>query len=311
MASRSLIKMIIFSPGGNLEDARGVAKRLRKRAEVRVWQDAFRKYPSKDLLNALNKILSEVDYAVFVLTPDGRSPKEQLESQKNLMFELGQAMNKLGQENVFLVCDSKADLPAYLQSIVLTFYDGSDPRALREACKAIVNKIATARFSHLSGEWKSEYLVHFMEDNPLAVERVVVVGLGTRIKIISDQNPWKDEYVAIPWFDASSGHFVGGWKSTKSEREGYFVLYLSECEKLMYGRYTGKDEHGKEIEGYWVLSKNDACEEEVAARLRMGRDRLPRIIGRPRASRARRAFRSLKEKARKINSKLLGLFMMF
>lgn len=308
MQLRSFINVVIFCPGNSLEVAEAAARMLSECAEVHVWQAAFNKHPGRDWLNALEKILSGTDYAVFLLPPDGRCREEQLESQQNLHIEIGLAMARLGRESVFLICDPKVTLSHYLQGVVPTVYDSSDPKTLEEACGAVAERITSSRFSYLSGPWKSEYLVHFIRHLPLTIESVIVVGLMAGIKIISVDNEWDDKYIAVASFDLSNGHLVGDWKSIKGRREGWFVLYLSECGKILRGRYTGKDECGMEIEGYWVLAKNDAGEGEVMARLNAGRKRLPRIIWR---SRARRAFLTLKTKASKLNSKFLGLFLMF
>jgi hypothetical protein len=308
MFIRVLMKVVIFSSGGNLKVAKCVARKLEKCADVKVWQEIFRRYTGEELSKALDDILSDVDYAIFVLTSDGRALEDRQTSQNNLMYELGRAMLQLGQENVFIICDSKSHLPTYHKTTVLNFYDATDPATLKDACTAIEDKIETAHIGNLSGEWKSEYPVPFIENHPVEMELVSVVKKGRRIKILSVANSKDDYYVAYAWFDRSNGHYFGRWKSTNSRRRGWLVLYLSQCEKVMYGWYTGKDRRGRAILGYWVMAKNDADKDEVIARLDEGRKRLPLIIRWPRAQ---RAFVSLKAKARKLNSKFLSIFMMF
>ena len=139
---------------GSSTEGKTVAQKIRSQlkddAEITIWHEgAFGL--GLAVMESLENVVSRVDFAVLVLTPDdltrsrgrlSRSPRD------NVLFECGLFVGRLGRRRVFMVFDSEAQvkIPTDLAGITLALYrgkrnDGNLLAAVGEACDPIRDAI--------------------------------------------------------------------------------------------------------------------------------------------------------------------------
>ena len=147
------IKVFIASSSEGLkvaEAVRGLLQRqLGDKAEVMPWTEKFEF--SATYIESLERVSSEHDFAVLVLTPDdaitSRKTKK-VAPRDNVVFELGLFIGSIGRERCFLVHEESRDLklPTDLLGVKPATFEnapgGDLKRALRAQCFLIGNRIA-------------------------------------------------------------------------------------------------------------------------------------------------------------------------
>ena len=166
-------KVIIFSSTEGLTITNAVYAWFEKRDDfnIRKW-DQYLFGPGSYLLESLEKIATEFNFAIIVASPDDKIVKRggtYYSMRDNLLFELGLFTGVLGRRRVFLVCPEtkKITLPSdYDGLIYLTFNDlelsnncPDHVAGVKAACmqieQAIKNVIAEdmERVNQIRGEW--------------------------------------------------------------------------------------------------------------------------------------------------------------
>jgi Predicted nucleotide-binding protein containing TIR-like domain len=145
-------RVFIGSSTEGLEVAENLNIRLSRDCETVLWPGAFA--VSQTYIESLEKALSDVEFAVLVVTADDFRDKRGVEGKvprDNVVFELGLFMGRLGRERTFVVSDSKTkvELPTDLLGINVAEFD-SDRRdrnlenAMQPAATKIVRSIRQA-----------------------------------------------------------------------------------------------------------------------------------------------------------------------
>ncbi|MCV9965693.1 nucleotide-binding protein [Pararhizobium sp. BT-229] len=121
-------RLFIGSSTENLEIAYALQESLEHDAEPTVWsQGVFD--ASKYTMEALNDLLDETDFAVFVFAPDDVTNIRKAEKQTvrdNVIFELGLFIGRIGRERCFIVIPRGVDdfhLPSDLLGLTPATYD--------------------------------------------------------------------------------------------------------------------------------------------------------------------------------------------
>ena len=142
-------KVFIGSSSEGLRYARAAQRHLSRVAQVDVWEDGcFRQ--NEGNLEALLRMQSVYDFAVFVLTPDdevlfrgNRSPCP----RDNVLFEFGLFLGALGKDRCFAIASSDRSLrlPSDLQVMIARYEanrtDDNFSAATGVACDAIASQI--------------------------------------------------------------------------------------------------------------------------------------------------------------------------
>jgi hypothetical protein len=119
-------RVFIGSSTEGLQVAESLNLRLTKECETVPWNGSpF--VVSETYIASLEKALSDVEFAVLVVTPDDTREKRGIEGKiprDNVVFELGLFMGRLGRERTFIVCDpAVVDLPTDLSGLAVAEYD--------------------------------------------------------------------------------------------------------------------------------------------------------------------------------------------
>lgn len=143
----------IGSSSEGLPVARAIAANLPGAANCRIWsEDLF--LPGRTLIESLEKVLDEMDYAILVATPDDQLVKRDvsgLTMRDNVLLELGLFMAKLGRVRTYLVSpkDKPVLIPSDLLGITTVTYLTPDDAtgwtaALAEPCRVIAKAMKEA-----------------------------------------------------------------------------------------------------------------------------------------------------------------------
>ena len=94
-----------------------VVKHLEEECQPVRWKEAF--LPSQGYLETLIAKAEEVDFGIFILTPDDLLVSRLNNSpvpRDNLLFESGLFMGKIGKDRTFLIHDRSIKLPSRLNA---------------------------------------------------------------------------------------------------------------------------------------------------------------------------------------------------
>jgi hypothetical protein len=158
------MKIFVASSTQGLKVAEAVQVNLEEYADVIIWnQQVFD--VSSYLLEALERVAKEVDYGIFVITPDdlrksatrsGPIPRD------NVIFELGMFVGTIGRRRTFLIVPSDIELhlPSDLSGLVQARYryeriKENSTAALGTACTQIRKAIETLDTTHQSESEKN------------------------------------------------------------------------------------------------------------------------------------------------------------
>jgi hypothetical protein len=282
----ALPKLFIASSKTNLRVAQVLGNNLKDVAAVRIWNEGV--FGMGDgFLERLVAIVEDYDFAAFILAPDDvTTSKEQTRPapRDNVLFESGLFMGVLGRDRVFLVYDESQDIkiPSDLAGVTLATYDGKliqgveAAGAVREAVIKIADRINTARFPHLLGEWKSEYPMTFEEGWPMVEETLSIRSSGECLYFATKESSEDDYYTC--WGRMSAERQIQGkWKSREGTNDmtGLFMLTISPAGDFMYGYFTSPDEGGGTVFATWVCAKvAEGDDAKTERRLASARKRL-------------------------------------
>ena len=144
-------RLFIGSSAEALNPAFAIQEGLDRDAEVTVWpQNVFE--PTVGNLENLENVLSNFDFAAFVLTPDDVAKMKNVQHpivRDNVIFECGLFIGRLGRRNVFLIKPRGVDdlhLPSDLAGVTALDYehqrsDDNLVAALGQACSRMRSKI--------------------------------------------------------------------------------------------------------------------------------------------------------------------------
>jgi hypothetical protein len=145
-------RVFIGSSTEGLDVARAIELNLDQDCECVLWKSNVFEV-SATFIESLEKALSEVEFAVLVVTPDDLRVKREETSKiprDNIVFELGLFMGRLGRQRAFVVCDPKyMQLPTDLMGLSLAEYDskrsdGDPVKAVSVAASKIILAIRKA-----------------------------------------------------------------------------------------------------------------------------------------------------------------------
>ena len=282
----ALPKLFIASSKTNLRVAQVLGNNLKDVAAVRIWNEGV--FGMGDgFLERLVAIVEDYDFAAFILAPDDvTTSKEQTRPapRDNVLFESGLFMGVLGRDRVFLVYDESQDIkiPSDLAGVTLATYDGKliqgveAAGAVREAVIKIADRINTARFPHLLGEWKSEYPMTFEEGCPMVKEILSIRSSGECLYFATKESSQDDFYTCWGRMTAER-QIQGKWKSREGTNDmtGLFLLTISPAGDFMYGYFTSPDQGGGTVFATWVCAKvAEGDDAKTERRLASARKRL-------------------------------------
>jgi predicted nucleotide-binding protein len=150
-------RLFIGSSKEGVTVARAINDNLDLDSQNLLWEHIFE--GSRSNMENLERMLDDVDFAAFALTPDDLLKMRQQEvetARDNVIFEMGLFMGALGRTNVFLIAprDTKLHVPSDLAGISMEDYDPNRPEAemrhaLSRACNAIRNRMAGLRITNV------------------------------------------------------------------------------------------------------------------------------------------------------------------
>jgi predicted nucleotide-binding protein/tetratricopeptide (TPR) repeat protein len=122
-------RVFIGSSVEGLNIAYAVQQNLLHDAEVTVWDQGVFEL-SSTTMESLTKVLGEMDFAIFVFSPDDLiKMRDQTKSvvRDNVLFEFGLFIGKLGRERVFFIIPSTGDfhLPTDLLGVTPAKYESN------------------------------------------------------------------------------------------------------------------------------------------------------------------------------------------
>ena len=120
-------RVFIGSSIEGLEIAQALQINLDYVAEVSLWTDNIFEL-STSTMGSLNQILNQVDYSIFVLTPDDLTKSRDTDffsPRDNVIFELGLFSGKIGLNRTFIVHprNIKLKIPTDLLGITTATYE--------------------------------------------------------------------------------------------------------------------------------------------------------------------------------------------
>jgi len=137
-------KIFMGSASESLGLIREIEDRLRQGHTLITW-DRANFLPGEVLIEALLRIAKDVDFAIFVMTPDDKVIQRETEftaTRDNVMLEIGLFLGLLDRARVFLVYDERASpkIPSDLAGIQMVAFDhrkSNRKKSLDAACERI------------------------------------------------------------------------------------------------------------------------------------------------------------------------------
>lgn len=147
-------KVFIGSSVEGLKIANAIQAQLDYTCETTVWKDGIFML-SKNTLESLEKALDDVEYGIFVFSPDDVLKIREVEKDSvrdNVLFELGLFMGKLGRRKVFFITPERNEdlhLPTDLLGINRGVYfersDGNMRAAVNAFCEEVKEAIMSCK----------------------------------------------------------------------------------------------------------------------------------------------------------------------
>lgn len=146
-------KVFIGSSVEGVHIANAIQAQLDRSCEITVWKDGIFKL-SENTLESLEKTLNNMEYGIFVFSPDDVlriRDMEKLSIRDNVLFEFGLFMGKLGRGKVFFVTPENCEdlhLPTDILGITKgVYYERSDDN-MRATVNAFCEDVKEAIRSH-------------------------------------------------------------------------------------------------------------------------------------------------------------------
>ncbi len=147
-------KIFIGSSVEGLKIANAIQAQLDYTCETTVWKDGIFML-SKNTLESLEKALDDVEYGIFVFSPDDVLKIRNVEKDSirdNVLFEFGLFMGRLGRGKVFFITPENSEdihLPTDLLGINRGIYfereDGNMRAAVNTFCEEVKEVIASCK----------------------------------------------------------------------------------------------------------------------------------------------------------------------
>lgn len=160
-----------------LNIANAIQAQLEYSCETTVWKDGIFML-SKGTLESLEKALDEVEYGIFVFSPDDAvkiREKEKVSIRDNVLFEFGLFMGKLGREKVFFITPENCkdlhiatDLLGITRGVYFERSDGNMRAAVNTFCEEVKEAISANSKSNY-GMLKYGMFHEFADDISLAL----------------------------------------------------------------------------------------------------------------------------------------------
>lgn len=178
-------RVFIGSSVEGLKIANAIQAQLDYTCETTVWKDGIFML-SKGTLESLEKVLDDVEYGIFVFSPDDVLKIRDVERDSirdNVLFEFGLFMGKLGRNKVFFITPEKVKdlhLPTDLVGINRGIYfereDGNMRSAVNTFCEDVKDAIISCK-KNGCGMIKNGMFQQFAEDisSALAYSRNVTL----------------------------------------------------------------------------------------------------------------------------------------
>lgn len=150
-------KVFIGSSVEGVKIANAIQAQLDYSCEITVWKDGIFKL-SQGTLESLEKTLNDMEYGIFVFSPDDilEIRKEQkLSIRDNVLFEFGLFMGKLGRGKVFFITPENCEdlhLPTDVLGINNVYYERTDNN-MRSAVNAFCEDVKEAISSYKSTDY--------------------------------------------------------------------------------------------------------------------------------------------------------------
>lgn len=139
-------KIFIGSSVEGLSVAYSIQQNLAHDAEATVWDQGVFEL-SSTTMESLNKVLTTIDFGIFVFSPDDVTFMRGVTSttvRDNVLFELGLFIGKIGRERVFFITPTSdlIRLPTDLLGVTPAYYEPKrDDGSLQAATGAACNQI--------------------------------------------------------------------------------------------------------------------------------------------------------------------------
>lgn len=151
-------KVFIGSSVEGLRIANAIQAQLDYECETTIWKDGIFRL-SEGTLESLEKALDNVDFGIFVFSPDDILKIRDVEKEAirdNVLFELGLFMGKLGKGKVFFVTPENCDdmhLPTDLLGINRGVYFERSDNNIRSAVNTFCEEVKEAIRSCKNGNY--------------------------------------------------------------------------------------------------------------------------------------------------------------
>lgn len=142
-------KVFIGSSVEGIKIANAIQAQLDYDCEITVWKDGIFKL-SQGTLESLEKTLDDMEYGIFVFSPDDILTirnTEKLSIRDNVLFEFGLFMGKLGRGKVFFITPENCDdlrLPTDILGINRGIYHERSDNNMRSAVNAFCEDVKEA-----------------------------------------------------------------------------------------------------------------------------------------------------------------------
>ncbi len=170
-------KVFIGSSVEGLDIANAIQSQLDYSCETTVWKDGIFLL-SKSALESLEKALDDVEYGIFVFSPDDLLKMRDIEKatiRDNVLFEFGLFMGKLGRDKVFFVTPENCkdlhlptDLLGTNSGVYFERSDGNMRAAVNTFCQEVKEAISSYQRSNY-GIIKYGMFQEFSNDISLAL----------------------------------------------------------------------------------------------------------------------------------------------
>lgn len=141
-------KVFIGSSVEGIKIANAIQSQLERSCEITIWKDGVFKL-SESTLESLENILIDMEYAIFVFSPDDISKirdEEKFTVRDNVLFEFGLFVGKLGRGRVFFITPENTKdlhLPTDVLGITKGIYRERSDNNMRAAVNTFCEDVMT------------------------------------------------------------------------------------------------------------------------------------------------------------------------